>query len=97
MAKAPFDPKLAQVLSTQFIRTLTQLMSAAQLSDEQLCRNGTIDIEERRVPVSDCTSEISLLICRPSASTKLSSGILLPCIYFMHLGGMIARDNRAVP
>jgi len=63
-------------------------------TDGQLRQEGKIVIDERKVPGPEGAPEISLLICRPSASATTKSNALLPCIYFMHGGGMISGNNR---
>ena len=63
-------------------------------TDEELRRGGKIDIEERKVPGPQGAPQISLLICRPSASTTATTLPSLPCIYFIHGGGMILGNNR---
>lgn len=104
--KSPYDPELAQVLenmaaagaiATGTLETLPLVrknMLAMRLTDEQLRRGGKIDIEDIKVSGPADAPEISLLICRPSASAATKSNVLLPGIYFIHGGGMIAGDNR---
>ncbi|MFC4507775.1 MULTISPECIES: alpha/beta hydrolase [Streptomyces] len=64
-------------------------MDILDLSDEELSQGGAFDIEERTVPGPQGAPDISLLICRPAASTGGR-----PVIYHTHGGGMILGNNR---
>jgi acetyl esterase/lipase len=104
--KSPYDPELRPVLekmislgivtayTLETLPAVRQARMAMRLTDEQLRRDGKIDFEERKVPGPEGAPEISLLVCRPNLSTMNQSNALLPCIYFIHGGGMIAGDNR---
>ncbi|CAF0761280.1 unnamed protein product [Adineta steineri] len=104
--KSPYDPELEQVLekmrhagsifscTLNNIPTFRKHLLTVRLTDEQLHRNGAIDSEERKVPGPEGAPEITLLICRPSALKTNKSKVSLPCIYFIHGGGMIVGDNR---
>ncbi|UJR17591.1 hypothetical protein I4U23_004487 [Adineta vaga] len=80
--------------SLDFLSMMRKNLKAFRLTDEQLHRNGTIHSEERKIPGPDGAPEISILICRSTASAAIVSNELLPCIYFIHGGGMVAGDNR---
>jgi hypothetical protein len=70
--------------SLPLMREKSFLMNA---TNDQLSQEGKIDIEERKVPDPEGASEISLLICRSSASLSSISNPILPCIYYAHGGG----------
>src|SRR6266568_3477966 len=59
------------------------------ITDEDIRRKGAIEFEERRVAGPPGAPDISLLICKP-AGVQGS----LPCIYYIHGGGMIIGGNR---
>ncbi|CAF3399728.1 unnamed protein product [Rotaria socialis] len=106
--QSPYDRELATVLqqmspggkpfplTLETIPMMRRNFATMSLSDDQLQRGGQIDIKLRKVPGPQGAPEISLLICRPSASQTTKSGSLLPCIYYMHGGGMISGDNRFI-
>jgi acetyl esterase/lipase len=77
--------------SLPLMREKSFLMNA---TNDQLSQEGKIDIEERKVPDPEGASEISLLICRSSASLSSISNPILPCIYYAHGGEMILGSNR---
>ncbi|CAF1167960.1 unnamed protein product [Adineta ricciae] len=77
-----------------FVPKLRQIMFGIRLTDEQLRRNETIDIEKRKVSSPQNAPDNSFLIYRPSASTMLLSNSLSPYIYFLHVDGMIAGGQR---
>jgi acetyl esterase/lipase len=96
----PFDPELETALSalgdqmpstitTELIPTLRSGTSALSPTDEQLRRDGAIDVEERTAPGPEGAPEVSLLVCRPAGVPTPAPGI-----YHTHGGGMILGDNR---
>jgi acetyl esterase/lipase len=87
----PGTPPPLTVESLPLLRKKFVGMSA---TDDQLRQGGKIDIEERKVPGPEGAPQISLLICRPSGSSSSRSNPLLPCIYYIHDGGMISGNNR---
>ncbi|CAF1268401.1 unnamed protein product [Adineta steineri] len=101
-----YDPELAICLqqliligettpiTPETISTMRERILMVRPTDDDLRRGGKIDIEERQVPGPNGSPEISLLICRPNASVTNVSTSLLPCIYNIHGGGIIAGNNR---
>jgi acetyl esterase/lipase len=96
----PFDPEcaaalapLAEVMSVQLTLDMLPAMQAnpalPPVPDDALRRDGAFTVKERSVPGPDGAPEISLLMCRPTASTAP-----VPVVYNIHGGGMIAGDNR---
>lgn len=98
----PFDPELAaaleiinQNLPASFsLGDLAQMREAAAqgmalVTDEHLSRGGHFQLEERLVPGPQGEPDISLLICRPTASNGPR-----PVVYYTHGGGMMLGDNR---
>lgn len=53
-------------------------------TDDQLCRNGQIELEDRAV-----SDDVSVLVARPAGLRAARGGI-----YFMHGGGMMLGTNR---
>jgi acetyl esterase/lipase len=96
----PFDAELAvalEALRGQMpsglqpggIGDLRESMGRYGVSDEDLRQGGAVEVEERAVPGPVGAPDISLLICRPTNDASV-----LPAIYHIHGGGMIAGDNR---
>ncbi|QFG20447.1 alpha/beta hydrolase [Actinomadura sp. WMMB 499] len=99
----PFDPELAPALRIinehlppgrlSDLEAVAELSAAAALmeppSNEELARDGAFTVEERAVPGPDGAPDVSLLICRPSASV-----VPTPVIYHTHGGGMVLGNNR---
>ncbi|MCT9137622.1 alpha/beta hydrolase [Streptomyces violarus] len=96
----PFDPELAAVLEavgealpSSFtpadIPEMRRALDILDVSDEELSRGGAFEIEERAVPGPQGAPDLSLLICRPTASPGGR-----PVIYHTHGGGMILGNNR---
>jgi len=96
----PFDPELADALElvagrmpTSFpadvLPAIRQGMEAQTPTAEQLSCGGVFDVEDRTVPGPEGEPDISLLICRPTASAGPR-----PVIYHIHGGGMILGNNR---
>jgi acetyl esterase/lipase len=90
----PFDPELAVALETvgagvprftpEILPALRQNLSRT-LSDDDVRRGGAFEIEERVAGEAG----VPLLICRPTGADGP-----VPCVYWIHGGGMIVGDNR---
>ncbi len=98
----PFDPELAAALKAinQVMPpglTPEQTVPARQspamqmMADTDVTMDGAFDTEDRTVPGPEGASDISLLICRPTAP---AADRLRPVIYFTHGGGMVVGRNR---
>jgi acetyl esterase/lipase len=96
----PFDPELAAALSAvaenlppsvtpEMIPAMRAAGVVAEVTDDDLRRDGAFEVEERSVPGPDGDPDITLLIVRPTAPTGT-----LGCIYHSHGGGMIVGDRR---
>jgi acetyl esterase/lipase len=57
---------------------------------EDLRRGGAFEVTERLVPGPAGAPDVSLLICRPTGVPAP-----VPCLYFIHGGGMVLGDNRS--
>jgi acetyl esterase/lipase len=57
---------------------------------EDMRRGGAFEVAERLVPGPAGAPDVSLLICRPTGATNP-----VPCLYFIHGGGMMMGDNRS--
>ncbi len=98
----PFDPELLPAISAmaeagspaftlEMIPAIRRAPSAFPVPTiEDLRRDGTFDVTERLVPGPVGAPDVSLLICRPTGVTAL-----VPCLYFIHGGGMILGNNRS--
>jgi acetyl esterase/lipase len=99
MTLPPLDPELAAALTVvheQLPATITlgdiQALRAHTLlavTDDDLRRDGTVDVRELVVPGPQGAPELTLLVLRP---TGLAAGA--PIFYHMHGGGMIIGDRR---
>ncbi|MGW1785521.1 alpha/beta hydrolase [Streptomyces sp. NPDC002143] len=58
-------------------------------SDDELCKDGAFDVEERLVPGPLGDPDVALLICRPTAASGP-----VPVFYNIHGGGLITGTNR---
>jgi acetyl esterase/lipase len=96
----PFDPELAaalEIVGAQIPPSVTAEMLPAMregtalmaISDEDLRRGGTFEVQELSVPGPLGAPEISLLVCRPAGARAP-----LAAIYHTHGGGMILGNNR---
>ena len=98
----PFDPELQPALAAMSSRgglvlSLEQLPSIRQAPPlnpvptlEDLRRSGAFEVSERSVPGPVGAPDVSLLICRPAGVAAT-----VPCLYFIHGGGMVMGDNRS--
>lgn len=100
MNRPPYDPELARFLDLigdrippsvrpEDIPAFRQGGLANRLSDEDLRRDGRIEVSERSVPGPPGAPDISLLICRPAGATGAGPGV-----YHTHGGGMVMGDRR---
>ncbi|MEU0005245.1 alpha/beta hydrolase [Streptomyces sp. NPDC006314] len=98
----PFDPELAAALEavgdvTTPGFTLDDLDAARQAAGPELLGlldvtlDGAFEVEDRKVPGPEGARDISLLLCRPAATTPTAP---LPVIYHVHGGGMMTGTNR---
>lgn len=98
----PYDAEGVQFVTTYLpgmlapatlerIPMLRKKAEEMSMTDDQLRQGGKVDFEERQVPGPQGAPEIGLLICRPSGSNQQ----LLPCLYYMHGGGMITGNKRS--
>ena len=86
--------KAFPLITLETIPAMRKAMLALRPTDDDLRRDGKIDIEERKISGVNDTEQISLLICRPTISTTSNSNSSLPCVYYIHGGGMISGHNR---
>jgi acetyl esterase/lipase len=104
----PFDAELQPALAAMtarggFALTLAAIPAIRQApspfpvpTDEDIRRDGAFAISERLVPGPTGAPEISLLICQPTgAANAADPKAPVPCLYFIHGGGMIMGDNRS--
>jgi acetyl esterase/lipase len=95
----PLDPELAAVLTAvheHLSPSITpediEALRASPMfavADEDLRRNGTVDLRNLSVPGPAGSPDISLLVLRPAG---LAAGA--PVFYHVHGGGMIIGDRR---
>ena len=98
----PFDPELrpaiaamAEVRGPAFtLEMIPAIRQAPTMSPvptlEDLRRDGAFEVSERLVPGPAGAPDVSLLICRPTGAQGP-----VPCLYFIHGGGMILGNNRS--
>lgn len=97
---SPFDRELAKPLknilkeilvplTAELIPRSRDLTEKNSLSDEEIRRHGAFSFEEHIVPGPEGEPDISLIICRPTATSGP-----YPVIYNIHGGGMVAGNNR---
>jgi len=98
----PFDPELLPAISAmaaagspaftlEMIPAIRRAPSAFPVpSVEDMRRGGAFEVTERLVPGPPGAPDVSLLICRPTGVTAP-----VPCLYFIHGGGMMLGDNRS--
>jgi acetyl esterase/lipase len=98
----PFDPELLPALAGMAetagppftlemipaIRRVPPLTPVPTVED--LRRGGAFEVTERLVPGPAGAPDVSLLICRPTGATAP-----VPCLYFIHGGGMMLGNNRS--
>ncbi|MEU6770878.1 alpha/beta hydrolase [Streptomyces sp. NPDC046759] len=82
--------ELPMPLTPGLVADRRQRSLVGRLTDEQIRRGGTFEIEERTVPGPPGAPSIALLICRPTAATGP-----VPVIYHTHGGGMVAGSHRS--
>jgi acetyl esterase/lipase len=93
----PLDPELTAVLAvvhehlppTINAEDIERLRPMFASEDEDLTRNGTVELHDISVPGPPGASEIRLLVLRPAGLTDKA-----PIFYYMHGGGMILGDRR---
>jgi acetyl esterase/lipase len=98
----PFDPELlpaitamAQTAGPPFTLEMIPAIRRAPArypvpTVEDMRRGGAFEVTERLVPGPAGAPDVSLLICRPAGVTAP-----VPCLYFIHGGGMIIGNNRS--
>jgi len=98
----PFDPELQPaldamssggglVLSLELIPAIRQAPSPFPVPTiDDLRDSGAFEVSERLVPGPAGAPDVSLLICRPAGPEAA-----VPCLYFIHGGGMVMGDNRS--
>jgi acetyl esterase/lipase len=98
----PFDPELLPAISemaqTQAPAFTLEMIPAIRRAParypvptlEDMRRGGAFEVTERLVPGPAGAPDVSLLICRPAGVTAP-----VPCLYFIHGGGMVIGDNRS--
>ena len=98
----PFDPELLPAITAMAqaggpaftlemipaIRRAPSMFPVPTLEDMR--RGGAFEVSERLVPGPPGAPDVSLLICRPTGVTAP-----VPCLYFIHGGGMMLGDNRS--
>jgi acetyl esterase/lipase len=98
--RPPFDPELEAALQAldgllpslandAGLAAMREGITAMSPSDEDLRREGAVDIHERLIPAPDGTADLRLLVCRGAGT-----GAAAPGIYHVHGGGMVAGDHR---
>jgi acetyl esterase/lipase len=98
----PFDPELQPAMTAmaqlqgppftlEMIPAIRRAPSAFPVPTlEDLRRGGAFAVTERLVPGPAGAPEVSLLIGRPTGAQAP-----VPCLYFIHGGGMMLGDNRS--
>jgi acetyl esterase/lipase len=98
--RPPFDPELGAALqaldgllpslaSDDGLAAMREAISAMSPPDEDLRRDGAVDVHERLIPGPDGTADLRLLLCRGTGTAEPA-----PAIYHVHGGGMVAGDHR---
>lgn len=96
----PFDRELADPLrdilqtlpvplTPHLIPRSRELTVTGSLTNEQISRGGAFVLDEHTVPGPSGAPDISLIICRPTATPGPHA-----VIYNIHGGGMVAGNNR---
>jgi acetyl esterase/lipase len=91
---AALDAVLAELpmpLAPELVADRRRRTVAGNLSDDEICRDGTFSLDELTVPGPPGAPDVRLLVCRPLASSGPH-----PVIYHTHGGGMIAGSYRSV-
>jgi acetyl esterase/lipase len=98
----PFDPELQPAISAmtqtsgpaftlEMIPAIRRAPSMFPVPTvEDMRRDGAFEVAERMVPGPAGAPDVSLLICRPTGVPNQ-----VPCLYFIHGGGMMLGDNRS--
>jgi len=81
--------KLNIPLTSDLIGKAREATALGSLTDAQIRRGGAFDFEERDIPGPAGAPNISVIICRPTATPGPH-----PVIYNIHGGGMVAGNNR---
>ncbi len=95
----PFDPELAaaldvigaqmpSALTAEMIQPMREGSVVADLSDQELARDGAFTVQRRSVPGPAGDPEVELLILTPR-----DAATALPGIYHTHGGGMVIGNN----
>jgi acetyl esterase/lipase len=96
----PFDPELSPMLaemeasggtelSIETISAVRQESAFSAPTDEELRRDGAFEVSSRLVPGPAGAPDVPLLIGRPAGAATP-----VPCLYYIHGGGMIIGTNR---
>ncbi|SQD98471.1 Alpha/beta hydrolase fold-3 domain protein [Parafrankia sp. Ea1.12] len=96
----PFDAEVSPTMAIMQqalagMRTLDAVLAAREHTgrdrdqDARLARDGAFELTEVSVPGPPGGPEVSLLVCRPTATATPHA-----VLYFAHGGGMITGDNR---
>ncbi|WP_307834268.1 alpha/beta hydrolase [Paractinoplanes lichenicola] len=96
----PFDPELSAALAVigeqmppqltaDMIQPMREGSLLAELSDDDLARDGAFTVTRRHVPGPDGDPDVELLILTPT-----TGDVVKPAIYHTHGGGMIVGNNR---
>jgi len=75
-------------LTPELIADRRARTAAGSLTDDQIRRGGAFELEELAVP--GAAAEVTLLVCRPTATPGPH-----PLVYNTHGGGMVAGNNRS--
>ena len=98
----PFDPELLPAITAmaqaegppftlEMIGAIRQAGSRFPVPTvEEFRRGGAFEVTERTLPGPAGAPDVSLLICRPASVTAP-----VPCLYFIHGGGMMLGNNRS--
>jgi acetyl esterase/lipase len=99
--RPPFDPELGAALASlppelqhsllpedipEWRSGLTEMLP---VTDEVLCRDGAVELEERQIPGPEGAPDLSVLILRPARGSGPWPGI-----YHTHGGGMVLGNKR---
>jgi acetyl esterase/lipase len=96
----PFDVELGAALSNILEKILVpltpdliaksrELTVAGSMTDKEIRKGGAFSFEERNIPGPAGAPDISVIICKPTATPGPH-----PVIYNIHGGGMVSGNNR---